>query len=99
MKAIRHTLTERFYLWEDARKLAESDPEIDLGNTVEAYKPRSYLEEEEAAVDGENQGTGEGQQLHEGQAPETEADPKTGAEKIDPSTLPAKPAETPTTRP
>jgi hypothetical protein len=29
-KAIKHALTERYYSWEDARKLAESDPEIDI---------------------------------------------------------------------
>jgi large subunit ribosomal protein L47 len=28
MRAIRHTLSERWYAWEDARKEAETDPEI-----------------------------------------------------------------------
>ena len=30
MRAIKHTLTERWYVFEDARKLAEDDPEIML---------------------------------------------------------------------
>jgi large subunit ribosomal protein L47 len=30
MRAIRHTLTERWYVWDDARKLAEDDQEITL---------------------------------------------------------------------
>ncbi|CCF45257.1 hypothetical protein CH063_14395 [Colletotrichum higginsianum] len=41
MKAIKHVLTERFYVWEDARRLAEEDPEIDLSGEGEAYKPLS----------------------------------------------------------
>jgi len=28
-KAIKHALTERWYAWEDARKLAAADPEIE----------------------------------------------------------------------
>jgi large subunit ribosomal protein L47 len=28
MRAIKHTLTERQYAWEDARKLASADPSI-----------------------------------------------------------------------
>ncbi|OLN95610.1 54S ribosomal protein L4, mitochondrial [Colletotrichum chlorophyti] len=39
MKAIKHTLTERFYVWEDARKLAEDDPEINLSGEGDAYTP------------------------------------------------------------
>jgi hypothetical protein len=30
MHSIQATLTERFYAWEDARKLAERDPEIEV---------------------------------------------------------------------
>ncbi|KAJ0324753.1 hypothetical protein Brms1b_000979 [Colletotrichum noveboracense] len=30
MRAIKHVLTERYYVWEDARKLAAEDPEINL---------------------------------------------------------------------
>ncbi|KAL0944259.1 mitochondrial 54S ribosomal protein uL29m [Colletotrichum truncatum] len=39
MKAIKHVLTERFYVWEDARVIAENDPEIDLTNESGAYTP------------------------------------------------------------
>jgi large subunit ribosomal protein L47 len=46
MRAIRHTLTERYYLWEDARKLAETDPEIDLSGKGTPYTPAEYLEDE-----------------------------------------------------
>ncbi|EMR69743.1 putative 50s ribosomal protein l4 protein [Eutypa lata UCREL1] len=105
MKAIKHALTERFYLWEDARTLAESDPEIDLSGNGDAYKPRDYYEAETTAPEAEagKQDTEEGQhQLQDGQALEPEVGPeKTGAEKVDPSTLPSRPAETQqqTTRP
>ncbi|SPO05946.1 related to ribosomal protein [Cephalotrichum gorgonifer] len=39
MKAIKHVLTERFYLWEDAHDLASNDPEINLSGKGEAYTP------------------------------------------------------------
>lgn len=44
MKAIKHVLTERFYLWEDARRLAENDPEINLSGEGEAYTPLAGYE-------------------------------------------------------
>ncbi|KAL1883799.1 hypothetical protein VTK73DRAFT_8335 [Phialemonium thermophilum] len=47
MGAIRHTLTERYYLWEDALKLAKADPEVDLSGNGSTYTPMEYLEEEE----------------------------------------------------
>ncbi|KAI2624369.1 MRP-L47-domain-containing protein [Hypoxylon sp. NC1633] len=74
MKAIKHTLTERFYLWEDARQLAESDPEIDLTNSSRPFNPHSYLEEETQTTE-----------AVEGQKDESENLP---AEKAEPSTLP-----------
>jgi large subunit ribosomal protein L47 len=46
MTSIRHALTERWYLWEDARRLAESDPEIDLSNISKPFMPMSYFEDE-----------------------------------------------------
>ncbi|POS78630.1 50S ribosomal protein L4 [Diaporthe helianthi] len=50
--AIKHALTERFYAWEDARKLAQDDPEISLGGQEPAYIPaQSHLESEEAALE------------------------------------------------
>ncbi|KAI1321996.1 MRP-L47-domain-containing protein [Xylariaceae sp. FL0255] len=47
MNAIKHTLTERWYLWEDARRLAETDPEIDLHNTSAPFQPAEGFEEED----------------------------------------------------
>ncbi|KAI0828090.1 MRP-L47-domain-containing protein [Hypoxylon sp. FL0890] len=79
MKSIKHALTERFYLWEDARKLAETDPEIDLSNTNRPYAPSSYLEEEIQSAE-----------PVEGQQEESE---KSAAEKVDPSTIPASAPE------
>jgi large subunit ribosomal protein L47 len=50
MRAIRHVLTERFYLWEDAVKLAKNDPEVNLSGDGPAFTPKDYLEEEADAV-------------------------------------------------
>lgn len=112
MRSIKHTLTERFYAWEDARRLAESDPEIDLSGKGQAYTPGSFYEAEEAAAPGgENQATEESQQQQSQEGgnqvlepelqPEQQQEEKTGAETVDPSTIPpSRPAETQnTTRP
>lgn len=42
MRGIKHTLTERWYVWEAARKLAETDPEVNLAAGVDedAYVPQ-----------------------------------------------------------
>lgn len=48
MRAIRHVLTERFYAWEDARKLAEQDPEINLSGKGPIYTPTLHFENEES---------------------------------------------------
>lgn len=40
MKGIKHVLTERYYLWEDAYQLAQEDPEINLTGKGPAYTPR-----------------------------------------------------------
>ncbi|GAB7351234.1 hypothetical protein MBLNU459_g1664t3 [Dothideomycetes sp. NU459] len=43
-RAIKHVLTERWYAWEDARKIAETDPEVNL-NPQEgeyAYTPQDF---------------------------------------------------------
>lgn len=46
MKAIKHALTERYYTWEDATEIAESDPEIDLqAEDGKFYKPSTYEED------------------------------------------------------
>ena len=47
MRAIKHTLTERYYTWEDAVQVAELDPEIDLeGGDGQVYKPMAHEEPE-----------------------------------------------------
>ncbi|KAI1205680.1 MRP-L47-domain-containing protein [Annulohypoxylon truncatum] len=88
MKRIRHVLTERYYLWEDARALAMSDPEIDLANTRHPYAPSTYLEEEDSAEPVEGEGSekpaepsaAEEQQQQEGAE-------KSAVEKVEPSTI------------
>lgn len=58
MKAIKHTLTERYYVWEDAYQLASEDPEIDLSNRKKPYTPAyekddgDFLVEEPLAAEG-----------------------------------------------
>lgn len=48
LRAIRQTLTERYYTWEDAVEVAKSDPEINLeGAEGEIYTPKTYEEEVE----------------------------------------------------
>ena len=44
-KAIKTALTERWYAWEDARIVAEKDPEVDLNANLDtaAYKPTKDL--------------------------------------------------------
>jgi large subunit ribosomal protein L47 len=53
MRAIKHTLTERFYTWEDATKLAQTDPEVNLTGDGPAFTPSDYLEQGEVAAEGE----------------------------------------------
>ncbi|KAI1823111.1 mitochondrial 39-S ribosomal protein L47 (MRP-L47)-domain-containing protein [Xylaria intraflava] len=55
MKSIKHALVERWYLWEDARKLAATDPEINLNNRRKPYTPKDYFEEHENALEGSDQ--------------------------------------------
>ncbi|KAK0735892.1 mitochondrial 39-S ribosomal protein L47 (MRP-L47)-domain-containing protein [Apiosordaria backusii] len=50
MRGIKHVLTERFYAWEDAVKLAENDPEVNLSGKGKAFTPKEYLEEEEGVA-------------------------------------------------
>lgn len=47
MRHIKHTLTERYYVWEDALEAAKNDPEIDLSGEGPAFTPSQYIEEEE----------------------------------------------------
>ncbi|KAH8750519.1 mitochondrial 39-S ribosomal protein L47 (MRP-L47)-domain-containing protein [Diaporthe sp. PMI_573] len=75
--AIKHTLTERFYAWEDARKLAQKDPEVDLSGRGLPYMPGvSHLESEESAWEEETN--------EQSRAKET----RSSKEAIDPSTIP-----------
>lgn len=39
MRAIKHTLTERWYAWENARVEAVVDPEVDLSGKGPAFTP------------------------------------------------------------
>lgn len=74
MKAIKHVLTERYYLWEDAYQKAHEDPEIDLSGKGQAYTP-SYER-------------GEGEFLVE--EPQDKAGEAASQGNIDPSTIPAE---------
>ncbi|KAF1987411.1 MRP-L47-domain-containing protein [Aulographum hederae CBS 113979] len=49
MKAIRHTLIERWHAWNDAKKLAKTDPEVDFSKRP-AYQP---VEDEDQLVEEE----------------------------------------------
>ncbi|KAK5999934.1 hypothetical protein QM012_005022 [Aureobasidium pullulans] len=50
-RAIKHVLTERWYAWEDARMLAESDPSVNLfpaeGEQSYTPEPVEFLEHDE----------------------------------------------------
>jgi large subunit ribosomal protein L47 len=67
MRGIKHVLTERQYAWEDAVKLAENDPEINLSGAGPAFTPSEYLEEYEEPV-------AEAAEAGDGAAKETVAD-------------------------
>lgn len=80
MRGIKHVLTERFYAWEDAVKLAEQDPEVDLTGNSTPYTPSEFLEEEladefveEEAAEEEIRAEEEVKEAQ--QAPVPEADP------------------------
>lgn len=81
MRAIQHTLTERWYLWEDARKLAEKDPEIDLNNEQHPFTPQDVYEHESAFVADDQAQTAE-------QAPSGFMAEPTKPEHIEPPAIP-----------
>ncbi|KAK8079912.1 hypothetical protein PG997_007730 [Apiospora hydei] len=81
MKAIKHTLTERYYAWEEARELAEKDPEIDLSGEGNPYTPRDYLEEEMEQLGLDSEAAAQ-------QGEEKFMEEKSAAESVDPSSLP-----------
>ncbi|ROT38605.1 MRP-L47-domain-containing protein [Sodiomyces alkalinus F11] len=86
MKAIKHVLTERYYLWEDAYELAKQDPEINLSGKGEAYTPLYEQQEEDFLVKEDGDVTA---------AKEASTSQKAAADNlVDPSTIPAsKPSE------
>lgn len=93
MKRIRHVLTERYYTWEDARELAELDPEINLaggGKNGPVFVPSEFMIEEEEETPEikaeEVEGEGQGERIT-GQAGQGEV-----KLNVDPSTLPNAPA-------
>lgn len=49
MRSIKHVLTERQYVWEDAVDLAQQDPEIDMSGQGPLFTPSSYLDAPEEA--------------------------------------------------
>ncbi|KAI0971378.1 mitochondrial 39-S ribosomal protein L47 (MRP-L47)-domain-containing protein [Xylaria arbuscula] len=91
MSSIKHALTERWYLWEDARALAETDAEIDLSNVQNPYAPKDHLEEYENALEGNNQGQST-EQISSGFMAE-QPRVSTKAEDIEPSTISPRPLE------
>ena len=88
MRAIKHALTERFYTWEDAVKLAKEDPEVDLSGNGTPFTPMEYLEEEALDEMHEHEAAEEAQAQAEKQQRESgEANARTTTE-VDPSTIP-----------
>jgi len=77
MKAIRHVLTERYYLWEDAVELAKEDPEINLSGEGQVYTPQEFLVEEDQP---EELSQDDFEKMKAGEIPES-------LKKVDPSTL------------
>ena len=91
MKSIRQALTERYYTWEDARTLAETDPEVNLESPGNPYTPADYMEEDMEAGEAHE---ADGKALEE----ERQQLEQPAAETIDPSTLPKTPEAQPTAR-
>ncbi|KAI1646049.1 MRP-L47-domain-containing protein [Daldinia loculata] len=90
MKSIKHALTERYYVWEDARKLAETDPEIDLANTNRPYTPSSYFDEDVKEAEPVEE---QKEVQQEASSEQQEGSEKSAAENVDPSTLPPSATE------
>ena len=99
MVAIKHALTERFYAWEDAVKLAEDDPEVDLSGNGNPYTPLEYLEEEEVVEEPEgrveSRGNSEERVSTGGEGAKAADVEGTG---VDPSALPSGQAQRDTPR-
>ncbi|KAI9761093.1 MAG: Rab GDP dissociation inhibitor beta [Chaenotheca gracillima] len=55
-RSIKHALTERFYAWEEARKIAKNDVEVDISGSGPAYTPRTFEEDIEEEPQAAEQG-------------------------------------------
>lgn len=51
MRAIKHALTERYYAWEEASKLARSDPEVNLTGDGPTLIPSDFEDDEPSMGD------------------------------------------------
>ncbi|TVY40527.1 54S ribosomal protein L4, mitochondrial [Lachnellula subtilissima] len=51
MRGIKQALTERYYSWREAEKVAQQDPEVNLSGDGPAYMPVDFIEEEDAFTD------------------------------------------------
>lgn len=96
MKSIRHVLTERYYLWEDAVALAKEDPEINLSGIGQVYTPQEFLVEEDEVEEVTQE---EFEKIKAGEIPQSleQGEKKADhAAAVDASTLPAEtPREAP----
>lgn len=90
MRAIKHALTERFYTWEDAVKLAENDPEVNLKGDGPAFTPSQYLEEGEGGAETAAEGEQEAAESAEKTAEKAE---QTMTPAPDPATIPSPQAQ------
>jgi hypothetical protein len=113
MRSIKHTLTERFYNWEDAVKLAKEDPEINLSGKGPAYTPmvdyvyEDVLETDEAESEPKDTKAAEealesreGLEQSDRQEEQAQTDgSSSGSETVDPSTIPKVSSTAPEERP
>lgn len=90
MRAIKHVLTERFYAWEDAVKLAEQDPEVNLSGDGPVFTPSEFYEGEEVAAEQEEQGAIEAAE----ETAEKPAAAPSEAATPDPATIPSSKPQT-----
>lgn len=82
--AIKHALTERFYAWEDARKLAQTDEEVNLSGNGPAYTPGFSNSEFEDTARGQEST----EQSPSGERSEGSEESKPSEGAVDPSTIP-----------
>lgn len=87
MKSIKHVLTERYYAWEDAVKLAKEDPEVNMSGEGPMYTPSSYYEDE-LANPASKEAAVEDSEAAPADAETTEKPPSQDAAAADPSAVP-----------